>query len=176
MGCPEEIKESEKEFLSTVGKYLLDLIDRKGIKVIIYILFAIILILTFISPSYIFIFFYKRSFFLEYDVIINISTILILDAVLFCALFLIHSIFNIKIDDKWNIVSSKLSEDIIKTIALMGVVSVFLVIQYGRYVIINGNENTIVGAKNLRIILWCIFGYYILTAIIKVLLSAYKRD
>lgn len=119
-------------------KYLVNEVNEKGLKGIIPIIALSILGVMFASPSYLLIFFYKRSLFSEYNGFINIITIIILDVILFLVLFSICSYENIEVDDEGKFVSkgNNLLKDISKTIYLMGLVSVLLVIVKGISVII----------------------------------------
>lgn len=154
--------------------YLLNQIEESGIKGLIPAISAIILALIFISPSYILIFFYERSLFSEYNLIINIMTVLILDTILFLVLFVIGSFRDIKINENGECEDSgKLSKDIVITISLMGGVSVLLTIVYGICTIIKGNSNIAIGVITLAVILVIILVYYILGAvkILKIILK-----
>ena len=151
------------KYLCELIKYLINITKEKGIKGAISIISILILGVIFISPSYIFIFFYKRSLFLEYSEIINIITIIILDIILFLVLFFICSFRNITLnDDNGNIESndSDMLADIVTTIFLMGSVSIFLVIINVINIIIKSNSTTKIGVIFLCIILGVIFIIY----------------
>ena len=158
--------------MDTFIEYLLNQIKNKGIRGIIPIISIVILGLLFISPSYTFIFFYKRSLFLDYDLIINVITVVILDILLFLILFVIGSLRDIETDNEGNFIDNgTLSKDIIMTIVLMGVVSIYLVTVYGIYVIAEWSINTIDGVKNLYGVLSIIFLYYFLPIVKKIFIK-----
>lgn len=158
--------------MDTFIEYLLNQIKNKGIRGIIPIISIVILGLLFISHSYTFIFFYKRSLFLDYDLIINVITVVILDILLFLILFVIGSLRDIETDNEGNFIDNgTLSKDIIMTIVLMGVVSIYLVTVYGIYVIAEWSINTIDGVKNLYGVLSIIFLYYFLPIVKKIFIK-----
>lgn len=154
-------------------KYLFNETKENKIKDIIPIIAVIILGLIFISPSYIFIFFYKRSLFLQFSIIINIITIIILDIILFLALFFICSFRNIEVDNQGNIKSkiNSLFEDVVISIFLMGFISILLVIVNGINIIIKWNGTTTKGVRVLSIILASIFICYFKPLLMKILKS-----
>ncbi|AIY82657.1 putative membrane protein [Clostridium baratii str. Sullivan] len=147
-----------ERIISFLGKTL----KEDGINGLIPIMTITILALIFISPSYILIFFYKRSLLIENNLIINIFTILILDTVLFFALFVVGSLRGIKkVNGKFEN-QGILLNDIVITIFLMGIISVALLLFCGLRIILIGDTNIKEGMWILIIILVIIFGYYII--------------
>lgn len=157
-------------------EYLVNEIKNKGIKGIVHLIYIIILALIFISPSYIFIFFYKINLFLEYNLIINIMIVLILDMLLFLVLFVIGSLRDIEVDNKFKLIDNgKKSKDIVMTIVLMGVVSIVIILVYSVFLTNDWNINITIGVKTLGITLVVVFLNYVFKIAIKILLVVWNK-
>lgn len=164
-------------------EYLVNEVKNKGIKGIIPLLSIIILTLIFISPSYTFILFFKRSLFSDYKLIINIITVLILDIVLFLVLFVIGSLRDIdvvEVELNGNkelkfIPNGTKTKDVIMTIILMGLVSIVMTLVYAVFLIKELDTNTTTGVITLCITLDIIFLGYILTIMKKATVVIWNR-
>lgn len=162
--------------MDTLIEYLVNEIKNKGIKGIIPLISIIILALIFISPSYTFIFFYKRSLFLDYNLSINIMIVLILDMLLFLVLFVIGSLRDIEVNDKFKFIDNgKKFKDVIMTIVLMGVVSIVITLVYSGFLINGWNTNVTLGVKTLFITLAVTFLNYICKIVMKSLLVVWNK-
>ena len=76
------------KIIKDIWSHLVNIFEERGIKGVIPIVVLFILILTFISPSYIFINFYKIEIFLEFNLTFeNMLSIIILDALNTTVLF-----------------------------------------------------------------------------------------
>lgn len=108
-------------------------------------------------------FFYERSLFLKYRLIINISTILILDSILFLLLFIICSTRDMKVDVKSGKISTdecSTSKDIVRSTLLMLLILVSLSIIYDVLIMIGLNVTVKTGIITTCSILGIILIHY----------------
>lgn len=159
--------------------YLVKQINSKGVLGVTPPISIFILALIFISPSYIFIFFFKRNLFINYTLSINIFTVLIFDMLLFLVLFIIGSLRDIEIDinknNKLKFIDKGTSfKDAIMNIMLMGVVSIILTLTNSLFLVMGWIIDVKVGILTLCVILFSIFICYVLAIIKKALLIIWK--
>lgn len=161
---------------SELISYLIGEIRNKNPKGIIWIIGMIILTLLFISPAYIFIFFYKRSLLYENNLIISTITVLVLNLMLFLVLFLIVSLRDIEYTPKGFKDSGKLYKDIIRAISFMGGVSMSLMIVQCIRIIMKGDSNVIIGLYTILGAITIIFCYYFINFIVEIRKARDKKD
>lgn len=162
-----------KDFCS----WLVNIFEKSRIKGVIPIIFMFILGLTFISPSYIFINFYKIEIFLAFNLTFeNMLSIIILDVLLFWVLFAIGLFRDIELDKDNNFINNgKLSKDVVMTIVLMGVVSICLVTVYGIFRIKGIGVSIKIGIRTLYITILSIAIFYFQSIGRKVLKAIWRQ-
>lgn len=143
-------------------------IKKKGVKGIIPIFSIIILGILYISPAYMFMFFYQRTILLSFPIVISILAIIVLDTMLFLVLFFLCSLTSLVVKENGVISAEhcKISKSVIRSILCMGVISaIFCIVNYIS-IVCDGEEKLKSGAT----VFLYIIGFILSISVIRFLL------
>lgn len=148
--------------LEKVLKYISSKIDNEGIKGIFTISVLIFLIIIFLSPGYILIFIYKVMESVNSNLIIDISTMIVLDVLLFFIIYLASLVVNIELDEENRLKEREINIlfDIIRVVTILGGISVTLLTIYGVFLAWDSSINVKVGLISLAVLVVSIVAFY----------------
>ncbi|MGG7058970.1 hypothetical protein ACQPUY_03395 [Clostridium nigeriense] len=155
----------EKSFLIILEKVLkciISKIDNDGFKGIVPISAVIFLIIIFLSPGYILIFNFKIMQNINSNLIIDISTMIVLDVILFFIIYVASLVMNIEVDEEKHLKESEINIqfDIIKVVTIFGGISTVLFTIYGVILALESSINIKVGLISLAVLLASIIAFY----------------
>lgn len=156
------LRENFLMVLEKVLKYISSKIDNEGIKGIFPISVLIFLIIIFLSPGYILIFIYKVMESVNSNLIIDISTMIVLDVLLFFIIYVASLVMNIELDEENRLKEREINIlfDIIRVVTILGGISVTLLTIYGVFLALDSSINVKVGLISLAALVVSIVAFY----------------
>lgn len=148
--------------LEKVLKYISSKINNEDIKGILQISVLIFLVIIFLSPGYILIFIYKVMERVNSNLMIDISTMLVLNVLLFFIIYVAGLVMNVELDEENRLKEKEINIffDIIRVVTILGGISVTLLSIYGVFAFLDSSINVKVGLISLAVLIISIVAFY----------------
>lgn len=150
--------------IEKVLKYISSKIDNGGIKGIFPISAVIFLTIIFLSPGYILIFIYKVMKSVNSNLIIDISTMTVLDVLLFFIIYVASIVMNIEITEEKGLkeMEANILFDIVRVVTILGGISTTLLTIYGVLLASDSSINVKVGLISLAVLVVLVVAFYVI--------------